>query len=422
MPITIDKLLEEPLLHDHEEFVLKAGDTMTGSLFIGEGFTTQYAPELTTGGTASASSENSPSEGAAQAFDNNSGTKWLAWAEAATLTYQFGSSATHVVVRYALTSGNDEDTRDPKDWTFEGSNDGSSWDVLDTVTGEDFTSRGQTKTYDIDNTTAYEYYRLNITDNNGASGITQLAELQMYELLANSLGVEGNLEVLGGAVFNQQGNDIDFRIESDTNTHGFFLDSSTSRVGINNDSPASELDVIGTFRFRDAASPTKGVRYRFGGATDVEAGGADLYWSVWSAGDFTGTQHYKAVMESQSDIFQLIRDIQFRNNPHGDTYHTISGQGGVVFNEIGGDNDTRIEGDTDANLLFIDAGTDRVGIGEALPDYKLDVNGAIGFAPGSSVTPVDNGDVVIEATNNTTLTFKLKGSDGTVRTGDITLS
>jgi hypothetical protein len=35
---------------------------------------------------------------------------------------------------------------------------------------------------------------------------------------------------------------------------------------------------------------------------------------------------------------------------------------------------------------------------------------------------VDNGDVVFEATNNTTFTVKLKGSDGTVRTGTITLA
>lgn len=40
----------------------------------------------------------------------------------------------------------------------------------------------------------------------------------------------------------------------------------------------------------------------------------------------------------------------------------------------------------------------------------------------SSVTPTNNGDLVVEATNNTTLTFKLKGTDGTVRSGTITLS
>ena len=42
--------------------------------------------------------------------------------------------------------------------------------------------------------------------------------------------------------------------------------------------------------------------------------------------------------------------------------------------------------------------------------------------PGSSVTPAENGELVVEATNDTTLTFKLKGSDGTVRSGTITLS
>jgi hypothetical protein len=62
-----------------------------------------------------------------------------------------------------------------------------------------------------------------------------------------------------------------------------------------------------------------------------------------------------------------------------------------------------------------------VGINETVPDYRLDVNGTFGFTPGASVTPVDNGDVVFELTNNTTLTVKAKGSDGVVRSGTILL-
>lgn len=42
--------------------------------------------------------------------------------------------------------------------------------------------------------------------------------------------------------------------------------------------------------------------------------------------------------------------------------------------------------------------------------------------PSSSVTPANNGELMVEATSNTTLTFKLKGTDGTVRSGTITLS
>jgi hypothetical protein len=44
------------------------------------------------------------------------------------------------------------------------------------------------------------------------------------------------------------------------------------------------------------------------------------------------------------------------------------------------------------------------------------------LSPGSSLTPANNGDLSIEATNNTTLTFKYKGSDGTVRSGTVALS
>jgi hypothetical protein len=72
--------------------------------------------------------------------------------------------------------------------------------------------------------------------------------------------------------------------------------------------------------------------------------------------------------------------------------------------------------------FYWDASASRLGINETVPNYDLDVNGTIGFTPGSSVTPVDNGDVVIELTDNTTLTFKAKGSDGVVRSATLTLS
>ncbi len=55
-----------------------------------------------------------------------------------------------------------------RSWTFEGSNNDSTWDILDTVIGQGF-SEGQIRTYlTLDNTISYRYYRLNITEANGS--------------------------------------------------------------------------------------------------------------------------------------------------------------------------------------------------------------------------------------------------------------
>ena len=53
---------------------------------------------------------------------------------------------------------------------------------------------------------------------------------------------------------------------------------------------------------------------------------------------------------------------------------------------------------------------------------KARFDGDVTFGLSSSVTPADNGQLMVEATNNTTLTFKYKGDDGVVRSGTITLS
>ena len=55
----------------------------------------------------------------------------------------------------------------------------------------------------------------------------------------------------------------------------------------------------------------------------------------------------------------------------------------VIINESGGDQDTRVEGLNDNNLLYVDASTDRVGVGVATPSQKLDVNGDVAISGGS---------------------------------------
>jgi hypothetical protein len=64
----------------------------------------------------------------------------------------------------------------------------------------------------------------------------------------------------------------------------------------------------------------------------------------------------------------------------GATGNTNLDGGTFVFNDSGADKDFRIEGDTDTNLFFTDASTDRIGVGTNTPASKLDVVGTASFS------------------------------------------
>ncbi|MFG2634697.1 GH92 family glycosyl hydrolase [Streptomyces sp. NPDC048362] len=108
--------------------------------------------------------------------DGEPGTKWLTFAP--TGWAEFDLDKPIGLRTYALTSANDYDTRDPKDWTLLGSADGKDWKTLDTRTGENFTERFQTKSYDLEQPAEYQHFRLEVTRNNGAPDILQLADVQ----------------------------------------------------------------------------------------------------------------------------------------------------------------------------------------------------------------------------------------------------
>ncbi|MFF6988539.1 GH92 family glycosyl hydrolase [Streptomyces sp. NPDC010273] len=108
--------------------------------------------------------------------DGESGTKWLTFASTGWVEFDLDKPAK--IVTYALTSANDFAERDPRDWTLSGSTDGKDWKTLDTRSGESFADRFQTKSYDLAEPAEYQHFRLDITKNNGASGILQLADVQ----------------------------------------------------------------------------------------------------------------------------------------------------------------------------------------------------------------------------------------------------
>ncbi|MYX75029.1 GH92 family glycosyl hydrolase [Streptomyces sp. SID3915] len=106
-------------------------------------------------------------------------TKWLAFASSGWVEFDLAEPVR--LAAYALTSANDHGERDPKDWTLKGSTDGKTWEDLDTRTGQSFSERLRTTSYDIAPDQAYQHFRLEFTANNGASDAIQLADVQFSD-------------------------------------------------------------------------------------------------------------------------------------------------------------------------------------------------------------------------------------------------
>lgn len=73
----------------------------------------------------------------------------------------------------------------------------------------------------------------------------------------------------------------------------------------------------------------------------------------------------------------------------------------------------------DSGQGTVPAGNWSIYNGSARPSY---CGGALTWKPATSATPLANGDLTFEATSNTSITVKLKGSDGVVRSAVLTLS
>ena len=150
------------------------------------------------GGAATASTQNAPNESAAMAFDGSTSTKWYNQGGGNTgwLQYQFANGGAFAVTAYKISSANDVPGRDPKSWQVLGSNDGSTWTVIDAQTGQTFAARYQTNSYACVNTTTYQYYRLNVTQNNGDATGIQLSEWQLSGVPSTPVvSVPGNMTV-----------------------------------------------------------------------------------------------------------------------------------------------------------------------------------------------------------------------------------
>ena len=133
-------------------------------------------------------------------------------------------------------------------------------------------------------------------------------------------------------IINNGAQNYDTRIEGQTDANLFFTDASTDRVGIGTNTPSSKLHVLTT---SSSAQKWQRSTHIFG----MELGGGDI-----GLYDYVNSQYGFRLTSTQ-----------------------------FCINESAANLDTRIEGQTDANLFFTDASTDRVGIGTNTPSSKFHV-------------------------------------------------
>ena len=169
--------------------------------------------------------------------------------------------------------------------------------------------------------------------------------------------VTDGLNVSSGAVFNEAGLDVDFRVESDTITHMLFVDAGLNTVSIGHGGPRASLslDVEGDIgqtwadgeRFIGQQYSTGA--YRMGIITNSNDRTAQL---VANAGDSTGKLEFYT-NTNRAGLVSSSNDWTFFE--------------GVTINENGNDNDFRVESDTNTHMLYVDAGANKVSVGTGSP-------------------------------------------------------
>ncbi|MFT5600318.1 MAG: hypothetical protein ACI9N1_000552 [Flavobacteriales bacterium] len=158
---------------------------------------------------------------------------------------------------------------------------------------------------------------------------------------------------------------------NDIRLGGTLIQATTIALGLNN--MTYNLNSSGDFHIQDNGtnhfSVSDNGNTAFGG--DVE----------WRDENTTGTLI--------AQLFDDGDDGRFRIMENGGVAVDLDANTQFIFNEQGLDRNFRVESDVNTNMMFIDAGLNRIGIGTGTPDNALDINGKL------SITQSVNDEMVI---------------------------
>jgi hypothetical protein len=207
------------------------------------------------------------------------------------------------------------------------------------------------------------------TSNPTAVQIDAAKDLGFSTIRWRDLYLSGGIQgaAAGSIVINEAGLDVNFRVESDTNANMLLVDAGNNSVGIGTGSPvASGLPTV-----------TIGTRTIVGKVVEDQSMFSDNAFytgSIWTT--------------KETDSWAAIRTIGNSIRFHTGATHTAGtnltamdassmrlyiSDTEAVFNDVSADADFRVESDGNANMLFVDAGSNEVGIGTGSPGAPLHV-------------------------------------------------
>ena len=213
----------------------------------------------------------------------------------------------------------------------------------------------------------------------------------------------GSLSIEGVAsneiVFNNVQADVNIRFESDTDQNFLFLDA-----GLNTMAIGGTADSVKKLTISQSSASTGNPTTLVVNATQTAAAATTLKGATFNifmthtSGSLSGgnVTEYNINASGNGGTSSTVEGLNFGATVG--TGHTVSTMnyihlyaptvngtlstfrailteaGNIIFNEQGGDYDVRIEGDTDTELMHIDASVDNFGIGIGSPTAKLHVD------------------------------------------------
>ena len=214
----------------------------------------------------------------------------------------------------------------------------------------------------------------------------------------------------GSVIFNESGADANFRIESNNNANMLFVDAGRDQVAVGTSGNfTSKLTVVGN-KTLSTGIPTNQLSVIDESSMAAGVGGAITLW-----GNYT-----TAGSDAEGASIEAIKDnatsgnygfgMKLRTRTHGSTMdeRLSLSNSSTVFNENGYDTDFRVESDSSEYMLYVDGGTNSVGIKTNATDAALNVNSQSNSIDGIRIVGSGGNNFITGYGNQGNLSFAIR--------------